>query len=281
MSDPLYPQVELLRAVGFAAERHRYQLRKGADRTPYINHPIAVAELLAQVGGISDLATLAAALLHDTVEDTKTEPDEIEDAFGVEVCDLVVEVTDDKRLPKAERKRLQIVHGPHLSERARAIKIADKTCNVRDITHTPPSDWSMERKIEYLDWAEKVVSACRGVNQPLERYFDEVLRRGRDELEKPAAPATGVGAMVVPVSRIAGVGSYKDRPVVWGDSPDGGLAALSMRGPGGNWSNMNPALAVNSAVPMDRSEFATIFATWFKDDLETSVSATPESQPGD
>jgi guanosine-3',5'-bis(diphosphate) 3'-pyrophosphohydrolase len=148
MADYLFPQVELLRAVDFAAEKHRDQRRKDADRSPYINHPIAVAKLLAQVGGLSDLLTLQAAILHDTIEDTKTTPDELKDEFGVEVRDLVVEVTDDKLLPKAERKRLQIKHAPHLSERARVIKIADKICNILDITHSPPTDWTLERRVE-------------------------------------------------------------------------------------------------------------------------------------
>ena len=182
MTDSLFPQVELLRAVGFAAEKHRDQRRKGADRSPYINHPIAVAELLAQVGGVSDLPTLQAAILHDTIEDTETTPDELENKFGAEVRDLVVEVTDDKRLPKAERKRLQIEHGPRLSERARRIKIADKICNIHDITHSPPADWPLERRAEYLDWADNVVAGCRGVNERLEKHFDKVIERGREVL---------------------------------------------------------------------------------------------------
>ena len=182
MTDSLFPQVELLRAVYFAAERHRDQRRKGADRSPYINHPIAVAKLLAQVGGLSDLPTLQAALLHDTIEDTKTTPDELEKEFGAEVRDLVVEVTDDKLLPKAERKRLQIEHAPHLSERARVIKIADKICNILDVTHSPPTDWALERRVEYLDWADNVVAGCRGVNERLERRFDEVMESTREVL---------------------------------------------------------------------------------------------------
>jgi guanosine-3',5'-bis(diphosphate) 3'-pyrophosphohydrolase len=179
MTDSLFPQVELLRAVDFAADKHRDQRRKDADRSPYINHPIAVAKLLAQVGGLSDLLTLQAAILHDTIEDTKTTPDELEKEFGVEVRDLVVEVTDDKLLPKAERKRLQIKHAPHLSERARVIKIADKICNILDITHSPPTDWALERRVEYINWAGNVVAGCRGVNERIERRFDEVMERAR------------------------------------------------------------------------------------------------------
>lgn len=181
MADTRLPQVDLLRAVAFAAEKHRDQRRKGAQGSPYINHPIAVAEVLALVGGISDLAALQAAVLHDTIEDTETTPTEIEQAFGAEVRDLVVEVTDDKDLPKQERKRLQIEHAPQLSERAKAIKLADKICNVRDMTHAPP-DWTRERRMEYLRWAARVVAGCRGANPGLERYFDEVLERGRELL---------------------------------------------------------------------------------------------------
>jgi guanosine-3',5'-bis(diphosphate) 3'-pyrophosphohydrolase len=177
-----HPHVEILRAVAFAAEMHRDQRRKGARASPYINHPIAVAELLALVGGISDLATLQAAVLHDTIEDTQTTAEELENAFGSEVRSLVVEVTDDKRLPKDERKRRQIEHAPELSERAKAIKIADKICNVRDVTDSPP-DWPLERRREYLAWAERVVAGCRGTNAALERCFDEVLARGRALLQ--------------------------------------------------------------------------------------------------
>jgi guanosine-3',5'-bis(diphosphate) 3'-pyrophosphohydrolase len=171
--------VQLLRAIRYAAEKHRSQRRKGADGAPYINHPIEVSELLALVGGIGDLVVLQAAVLHDTIEDTATTPDELEAVFGAEVCGLVLEVTDDKTLPKLERKLLQIVHAPHLSVRARAIKIADKVCNVRDVTQTPPAAWSIDRRSEYLDWAERVVAGCRGVNEPLERLFDQTLSRAR------------------------------------------------------------------------------------------------------
>lgn len=142
----------LLRAVEFSAERHRGQRRKGVDASPYINHSIEVAAMLANVAGVRDLAILIAAVLHDTIEDTRTSPEELEAAFGPEVRLLVQEVTDDKTLPKAERKRLQVKHAPQLSPSAKLIKLADKVSNVRDVTDRPPSDWSVERRREYLDW---------------------------------------------------------------------------------------------------------------------------------
>ena len=166
---------DLLQAVEFAADKHRDQRRKDVEASPYINHPIQVAELIVRVGGVNDLAVLMAAVLHDTVEDTDTTLDELEDAFGPEVRDLVADVTDDTRLPRAERKRLQVEHASHLSGRAKLIKLADKTCNVRDIGRSPPAGWDEARKAEYLRWAAAVVDECRGTNASLERYFDECL----------------------------------------------------------------------------------------------------------
>jgi (p)ppGpp synthase/HD superfamily hydrolase len=124
------------------------------------------------------LPALMAAILHDTVEDTGSTFAELEETFGHDVRLLVEEVTDDQRLPNDERKRLQIAHAPQLSERAKQIKIADKICNVRDVTHNPPPKWSLERRREYLRWAGKVVEGCRGSNANLEHRFDEVLQEG-------------------------------------------------------------------------------------------------------
>ena len=175
MSAPAAPHEALLSALAFAALKHSAQRRKDAAATPYINHPIAVAELLARVGRISDLAALQAAVLHDTLEDTETTVQELDAHFGQEVSALVQEVTDDKSLPKEERKRLQVEHAPRLSARARQIKLADKICNVEDITPTQPVDWPPQRKRDYLDWAGRVVAGCRGCNPHLERHFDSLL----------------------------------------------------------------------------------------------------------
>jgi guanosine-3',5'-bis(diphosphate) 3'-pyrophosphohydrolase len=176
----------ILKASEFAASRHKGQFRKGEDKSPYINHPIQVAELLANAGGESDTNLLAAAILHDVVEDTVDSIDEkkelikqMTEIFGEQVLLIVLEVTDDKSLEKPERKRLQIEHAPHLSSNARKLKIADKIMNVRDITHNPPTWWNRERILEYFDWSEKVVAGLRGVNNKLEEMFDETLANGR------------------------------------------------------------------------------------------------------
>src|SRR5882724_1387256 len=128
----------LIDALAFAAHKHRDQRRKDPQASPYINHPIALANVLINEGGVLDALTLCAAVLHDTVEDTETTPDELEDEFGRGVRDVVLEVTDDKRLPREERKRLQIVHSPRLSHPAKLVKLADKICNLRDVASSPP-----------------------------------------------------------------------------------------------------------------------------------------------
>ena len=175
--------VEFFATLRFAANKHKRQRRKDTDATPYINHPIAVAEVLARVGGITDLTTLQAAILHDTLEDTQTTSQEMDEQFGQEVRLLVQELTDDKSLLKHERKRLQIEHALHLSTAAKQIKVADKICNLSDITSSEPADWPLQRKREYLDWAEKVVAGCRGCNAQLEQYFDTVLKERGQALE--------------------------------------------------------------------------------------------------
>ena len=169
----------LLASVHFAANKHRSQRRKNREASPYINHPIEVAEILSRVGGITDLATLQAAILHDTIEDTQTTGEELEARFGAEVRRLVEEVTDDRDLSKAVRKQLQIEHAFHLSPPAKLIKIADKISNVRDVTHSPPAHWPHQRRCEYLDWAERVVAGLRGSNLAMENLFDHTLQEGR------------------------------------------------------------------------------------------------------
>ncbi len=184
MSSDKDPLAAILATLRFAARKHRDQRRKDVESSPYINHSIAVAETLSGVGGVTDLATLQAALLHDTVEDTETSFEELETVFGREIRDLVSEVTDDKTLPKEERKRLQIEHASHLSRKAKLIKLADKICNVRDVANAPPADWSMQRRSEYLDWSERVVAGCRGINADLEWRYDQLLTEARRRIQE-------------------------------------------------------------------------------------------------
>ena len=174
----------LIQAINFAAKKHRKEKRKGADGEPYINHPLEVLSLLTSVGKVEDFNVLIAAVLHDTIEDTETTKEEITELFGENVCQMVLELTDDKSLPKAERKQLQIEHAPRISVGAKQIKLCDKISNIRDITENPPHDWSRERRIEYVGWGEKVVAGLCGVNKNLEKCFDELIEEARKQISR-------------------------------------------------------------------------------------------------
>ncbi|QQS42782.1 MAG: bifunctional (p)ppGpp synthetase/guanosine-3',5'-bis(diphosphate) 3'-pyrophosphohydrolase [Acidobacteriota bacterium] len=172
----------LVTAAHYAAHQHRTQKRKGLNEEPYIVHPLEVARLLSTIGGVHDPDVLIAAILHDTIEDTSAEKEDILEMFGERVCEIVLEVTDDKSLPKAERKKLQEEHAPHLSPEAKQLKMCDKISNISDILENPPKDWPLERMIEYVDWGERVFAGLRGTNEDLERHFDELVERARREL---------------------------------------------------------------------------------------------------
>ena len=167
----------LLKALAFAAHKHRDQRRKDAEASPYINHPIALADVLVNEGGVSDVEVISAALLHDTVEDTATTPQELEKAFGARIARIVAEVTDDQALPKAERKRLQVEHAASISDEAKLVKLADKICNLRDVVDHPPAKWDLKRRAEYFDWAKSVVDRLRGAHPRLEKAFDEAYSK--------------------------------------------------------------------------------------------------------
>ena len=153
----------LRRASGFAAWKHKGQMRKGEGEIPYIHHPIEVTAILAEIGGVTDIDVLQAGLLHDTIEDTETHRDELETHFGSRVCAIVLAVTDDKSLAKADRKVMQVEHAPQLSNDAQSLKLADKISNVYDVAFCKPVDWALERQLEYFDWASRVVAGLRGL----------------------------------------------------------------------------------------------------------------------
>jgi (p)ppGpp synthase/HD superfamily hydrolase len=167
------PVLDIARAFDFAARRHSSQRRKGSAGEPYVNHLAEVARLVAEATGGADSALVVAALLHDTVEDTGTELGELTREFGPEVSSLVLEVTDDKSLPDERRKRLQVETAASKSVRARMLKIADKTSNLRSLAASPPSGWSARRIRDHVAWAREVVDRCRGVSPALEARFDE------------------------------------------------------------------------------------------------------------
>ena len=172
----------ILAAARFAAEKHAGQKRKGNAAEPYINHLIEVAELVARASPVLDVNLVMAALLHDTIEDTGVTGEELERLFGSDVTALVLEATDDKSLPKATRKALQIENAPYKSERAQTLKIADKISNLRSLHSSPPAEWSPDRKRQYGEWARKVVSGFTSPNPLLlaefEKAYAQLMKSG-------------------------------------------------------------------------------------------------------
>lgn len=168
----------ILKALNFAAQKHRDQRRKDIEASPYINHPIALVHVLWHEGQVTDPIVLVAALLHDTVEDTDTSFEELEQEFGQEIQQVVAEVTDDKSLPKQMRKQLQVEHASQISNSAKLVKLADKICNLRDLTNSPPTSWTLERRQEYFEWAKQVIDQLRGTHIELEKIFDRAYQQG-------------------------------------------------------------------------------------------------------
>lgn len=167
----------LVRAYAFAVEKHSTQRRKDAEKSPYINHPIALVDVLANEGNVTNIETLCAAALHDTIEDTETTPEELKSIFGKKISEIVQELTDDNTQPKNARKENQIKHAPNCSPEAKIVKLADKICNLRNILAAPPAHWSTERKREYFDWAARVVDGLRGTHSELENIFDILYQK--------------------------------------------------------------------------------------------------------
>ncbi len=172
---------KLMDAIVFASDKHRFQRRKGFLKIPYINHPLKVTKVLTDCGE-TNFDLLIAAVLHDTVEDTDASLPEITVLFGETVARLVEEVTDNMLLPQKERKELQVQKAPKLSADAKKIKIADKICNINDLVNYP-INWSEARKIEYVDWSERVFEGLKGVNLELDLLFVDTIEMARQRLK--------------------------------------------------------------------------------------------------
>jgi GTP diphosphokinase / guanosine-3',5'-bis(diphosphate) 3'-diphosphatase len=136
---------------------------------------VEVAHLLAEAEGDENL--VAAGYLHDTVEDTMITPVMLEAEFGDDITRLVLAATDDKALPSAERKRLQIEHAPHKKPREANLKLADKISNLRSLAMAPPAGWPPERFAAYVAWAHEVVTRLPGTHGYLMERYWEIRRR--------------------------------------------------------------------------------------------------------
>jgi len=172
----------VLKAADAAARWHVHQRRKGAAQEPYINHPLEVAALVAEATEGDDPNLIAAALLHDVIEDCGVPYSLIAETFGTDVADLVAEVTDDKTLEKSERKKLQVEKAHKKTSRAKVLKLADKISNLRTLALSPPEAWSPQRRFEYVEFARQVVEGLRGANLFLEAQFDEAARAAEKSL---------------------------------------------------------------------------------------------------
>jgi len=213
--------LRIAQAFDFAARAHVDQLRKGVLEEPYLNHLAEVAYLVAQATGGGDANVIIAALLHDTLEDQpkRVTLEGLVQTFGEDVACLVSEVTDDKTLLPAERKRLQIETAPHKSARAKLIKIADKTANLRSLATSPPKGWSDERKREYVLWSSRVVAGCSGVNQWLEDQYAQacMFANSPPEIRLAKLREALAGLPVTPAYRealLASVDQYSDQILV-------------------------------------------------------------------
>lgn len=174
MTDPIHLDA-FIDAVVFATQKHQGQVRKDSQASPYVTHPLAVARMLYTLGKIYDTSILVAAVLHDTIEDTNTTEAEIREQFGEETLSIVLELTDDKSLAKNIRKQHQVMHASKLSSKAKTIKLGDKLTNCQDILQSPPKNWTISRRQEYIQWAADVVAQIRSTNPHLEAAFDEML----------------------------------------------------------------------------------------------------------
>jgi (p)ppGpp synthase/HD superfamily hydrolase len=179
--------VSVLRAADVAARWHVHQRRKGPAQEPYMNHLLEVASLVTEATGGTEPSVVIAALLHDAIEDQEVPAALIAREFGQKVADIVMEVTDDKALLKDERKRKQVESSHKKSREAKLIKLADKTSNLRAVTLSPAHDWSVKRRLEYIEWSKSVVAGLRGTSPWLEQQFDEAAHQAEQSIHPPMA----------------------------------------------------------------------------------------------
>lgn len=175
------------RAEAFAMDAHAGQTRKGAAREPYVVHLAEVATLTRAFGGCD--AAVAAAWLHDCIEDCAVVDAEIRVAFGDTVADLVGELTDPPCTPRAQRRRLQVETAARKSPQARLIKIADKTSNLRSVAMSPPRAWDAARKLGYVRWGVAVVAALPAPPEGALATFLDVVETARRASAGPADAA--------------------------------------------------------------------------------------------
>lgn len=165
----------IFNAIDFAAEKHRLQMRKNKDKTPYISHPLGVAYNVAHYGEIKDASVIIGALLHDTMEEMQASFEEIEKHFGKQVASYVRDMTDDKKLSFSERKRLELIKASKTSKGVAEILLADKLYNVNDLLHNPPEAWSRVRIDRYYQWVQSVIDRLPSGNEAFKKEIHRTI----------------------------------------------------------------------------------------------------------
>jgi hypothetical protein len=214
----------LTKALAFAAEAHRNHRRKGASQEPYINHLIEVLDLVASVDG-GDMDVLIAALLHDVLEDTPIDYDELIARFGERVAHIVQENSDDMTLPKPERRLARLASISKKSREARLVKFADIISNLRAIAVSPPAGWSNDRRLGYLHSCRNLVDAGRGSNSEIEHVFDDTAKaveqairaEGLGDIDGGASAKRDLEAAIGQLVHLVYVPNMRGRPLNGGD----------------------------------------------------------------
>ncbi len=164
------PYERYAQAVLYCMRKHQNQVR--VDGSPYIAHPLRVSEILRSIGGIRDMDVIIAALLHDLIEDTDCEWASLAYRYGSHVADLVAQLSGDMRLPKKERREEIIARISNASADAKAIRLADKLDNLRDM-----EGFSDSRKQDYIRESRKILAACKGANSALETALEQTINK--------------------------------------------------------------------------------------------------------
>lgn len=165
---------KLAQAIHYASGQHIGQLRKNAAADPYIVHPFEVMNVL-RMCDVLDVDTLCGAILHDTVEDTGSTPEDIEKLFGTKVREIVMECSDDKSLDKVTRKKLQIEHSKNISREAKLVKLSDKYSNIKGLLTEPPATWSHDEIMGYVRWGFVVCQNLYGQNEKLDTLMKNIF----------------------------------------------------------------------------------------------------------
>jgi len=165
----------VLGAAIFATEKHKSQVRSNEKKTPYIIHPIEVADLVMKIGHVYDKDVLITALLHDVMDDTQTTYEQITSLYGTKVSSYLEEMTSKQGLSLKEQKKQQIMQAFRQNPSVAIIKLSDKLSNLKTLATSPPPSWSRDRIDQYFQWAQTVIENLPESNQLLKKAVKNVI----------------------------------------------------------------------------------------------------------